>query len=64
MIDVFSGILRSVYSFFERQNFFRFNPQRRPHKMLKHTQSICRLLPTNCLSVFDDFVGSALKGLT
>ena len=28
-----------------------------------HTWTIRRLLPTNCLSVFDDFVGLALKGL-
>ena len=33
------------------------------HKMLKHTKTIRRLLPTNCLSVFDHFVGLALKGL-
>ena len=32
--------------------------------MVKHTQTIRRLLPTNCLSLFDHFVGSALKGLT
>ena len=31
--------------------------------MVKHTQTICRLLPTNCLSVFDHFVGLALKVL-
>ena len=31
--------------------------------MVKHTQVICRLMPTNCLSVFDHFVGLALKGL-
>ena len=31
--------------------------------MVKHTQTILRLLPTNCLSVFDHFVGLALKGL-
>ena len=31
--------------------------------MVKHTQTICRLLATNCLSVFDHFVGLALKGL-
>ena len=30
--------------------------------MVKHTQAI-RRLPTNCLSVFDDFVIMALKGL-
>ena len=31
--------------------------------MAKHTQNICREKPTNCLSVFDNFVGLALKGL-
>ena len=34
-----------------------------PHRMVKHTQSVRRLLPTNCLSVFDHFVGLALTGL-
>ena len=34
------------------------------HKILRHTQTICRLLPTNYLSMFDHFVGLALKGLT
>ena len=29
--------------------------------MVKRTQTIRRLLPTNCLSVFDHFVGLALK---
>ena len=36
---------------------------RQPHKMVKHTQTIRRLLPTNYLSVFDHFVGLALKEL-
>ena len=31
--------------------------------MVKHTQTIRRLLLTNCLSVFDHFVRLALKGL-
>ena len=31
--------------------------------MVKHTQTIRRLLPTTCLSMFDHFVGLALKGL-
>ena len=31
--------------------------------MVKHTKAIGRLLPMNCLSVFDHFVGLALKGL-
>ena len=33
------------------------------HKMVKHTQAIRWQQPTNCLSVFDHFVGLALKGL-
>ena len=32
--------------------------------MVKHTQTIRRLLPMNCLSVFDHFVRFAFKGLT
>ena len=32
-------------------------------EMVKHTQTICRLLPANCLGVFDHFLGLALKGL-
>ena len=32
--------------------------------MVKHTETIRRLLPTNFLSVFDHFVELALKGLT
>ena len=31
--------------------------------MVKHTQTILRLLPTNRLSVFDHFMELALKGL-
>ena len=31
--------------------------------MVKHTQTICRLLSTICVSVFDDFVELALKEL-
>ena len=31
--------------------------------MVKHTLTIRQLLPTNCLRVFDHFVGLALKGL-
>ena len=31
--------------------------------MVKHTQTIRRFLPTNCLNVFDHFVGLALKKL-
>ena len=35
-------------------------PNRQP---VKHTQEIRRSLPTNCLSVFDHFVGVALQGV-
>ena len=31
--------------------------------MVKHTQTIRRQKPTKCLSMFDDFVGFAFKGL-
>ena len=31
--------------------------------MVKHTQTIRQQLPTNYLSVFDHFMGLALKGL-
>ena len=31
--------------------------------MVKHTQTIRRKISTNCLSVFDHFVGLVLKGL-
>ena len=37
--------------------------KRQPHKMVKHTETIRRQQPTNCLSVSDHFVGLALKGL-
>ena len=33
------------------------------HKLVKHTKTICRQQPTNCLNVFDHFVELALKGL-
>ena len=32
--------------------------------MVKHTQTVRRLLPTICLCVFDHFVGLVLKGLS
>ena len=45
-------------------NVARFQPfKSQPHRMVKHTQTICRLLPTNCLSVFEHFEGLALKRL-
>ena len=38
--------------------------KRQPHKVVKHIQTIRRQKPTNCLSVFDHFVGLAFKGLS
>ena len=38
--------------------------RRQPRKMVKHTQTICRLLPTNYLNVFNRFVRLVLKGFT
>ena len=38
-----------------------FNYQ--PYKMVRHTQTICQVLPTNCLILPDHFVGLALKRL-
>ena len=35
-----------------------------PTKWSNTLKQIRRLLPTNCLSMFDHFVGLALKGLT
>ena len=37
--------------------------KRQPHIMVKHTQTVRRLLPTNCLSVFNHCMRLALKGL-
>ena len=39
-----------------------FNPlSANPDKTVKHTQTIRQLLPMNCLSVRDHFVGLALR---
>ena len=37
--------------------------KRQPHKMVKHGQTIRLHQPTNCLCVFDHFLGFALKRL-
>ena len=43
---------------------FEFNPLKgQSHRMVKHTQTIRRQQPTNCLSDFDHFVNLALKEL-
>ena len=44
-------------------NFVRLLLKRQLHKMVKHTQTIRGQQPTNCLSVFDHFMGLMPKGL-
>ena len=56
----YTGI--SIYFILKRNKALAKPFKRQSHKMVKHTQKIH--LPTNCLSVFDHFVGSAVKGLT
>ena len=49
----------------KRHSCISFNPLSANHtKMAKYTETIRRVLWTNCLSVFDHFVELALKGLT
>ena len=45
-------------------NIYLLTFKRQPHKMVKHAKTSRRQQPTNCLSVFDHFVGLALKGLS
>ena len=45
------------------EQFVTINLKHQPHKIVKHTKTICWLLSTNCLSVFDHFVWLALKRL-
>ena len=42
-------------------SFKKLTLKRQPHKMVKHIQTIRRLFPTNCLSVFDHFGGRRLR---
>ena len=44
-----------------KESINSLNPLRVSPKMVKYVQRIRRLLPMNCLSVFDHFVGLALK---
>ena len=44
---------------------FQSQPSKlQPHKMVKNTETIRRLLPMYCLSLFLHFVRLALKGLS
>ena len=47
-----------------RDQWYRYPFKRQPHKIVRHTQRIRRHQATNFLSVFDHFVGLALKGLS
>ena len=42
---------------------FNMFTQHQPHKMVKHTQTFCQLLPTNCLGVVNHFAGLGHKGI-
>ena len=53
MLNTRAGVIEQCFQPFMRQ----------PHKIVKHTQTSRRLLPTSCLSVFDLSVGLALKEL-
>ena len=70
---IISKILFWIFVWYHRLEFgkvywsYQFPPspfERQPHEMVKHTQTIPRQQPTNCLNVFDHFVRLVLKGLT
>ena len=58
----FDDGLTFIFFFIYKREFNSEPFKSQPHKMFKHTQTICRQQPTNCLSVFAHFVGLALKG--
>ena len=58
-------ILDNIHSSISRDTYLLIQPfKRQLNKMVKHTQTIRRLLPPNCLSVFDHFVELVHKGLS
>ena len=70
-LDTSLGVFRNLSSISDeniRQKQLSFKKQLifkcQPHKLAKHTQTIRRQKPTNCLGVFDHFVRLALKELT
>ena len=61
--DIWGSVFLN-YNFKKKYHQFKMLPFKcQPYKMVKHIQTIRRKKPTNCLSVFDHFVGLALKGL-
>ena len=51
--EIFSYPIMTQFHFMP---FVSFSTHWKHRKMVKHIQTICRLLPRNCLSVFDHFV--------
>ena len=56
-----ANLFVTTCTFFFFRSFYLSKHQ--PHKMVKYGQTARRLLSTDCLSVFDHFVGLAFKGL-
>ena len=50
--------IMEIHVIFKDGNLLRTSP----HKMVKHTKTFRRQKPTNCLTVFDLFVGLPFKG--
>ena len=57
------SLLRNILCTIFWKAAFKTLKKRPSAKMVKHTQTIRRQKPTNCFSVFDHFVGLALKEL-
>ena len=50
-------------TFTNKINIRQASKQNQPYKMVQRTQTICRQELTNCLGVFDHFMGLVFKGL-
>ena len=63
---MFDWVLNNSLPYLQKINFpqIYLTFKHQPHKIVKHTHTIRRQEPTNCLSVFDHFVGLALEVLT
>ena len=60
--NIISSFFIAIFLLLQFQHIFQ--PfKRQHHKMVRHTQTIRSLFRTYCLSVFDNFLGLALKGL-
>ena len=65
-LEKFQGndLSESVFGEYLDHSYYEQPIKRQPHNIVKHTQTVPRQQPNNCLSVFDHFVVLALKGLT